>query len=120
MNNKSVFGLNENLAAALAYVGIFISGIVVLVMERENKFVRFAAMQSTIFFGALAIVMWVLGLLAIIPVLGWILGWLFGLVGWLLGVAGFIVWLYLMITAYKGQAVKLPVLGDICWDQVHK
>ena len=116
MNKKSVFGLDENLAAALAYLGIFISGIVVLILERENKFVRFAALQSTIFFGVASIVMWVLGLFDGLP----LLGWLFGTASWLLGVACFVVWLYLMITAYKGQAVKLPILGDICWDQVHK
>ena len=114
--NKSVFDLNENLAAALAYVGVFITGIVVLIMEKENKFVRFAALQSTIFFIATFIVGAILGLFSAIPFLGWI----FGFVNWVFGIVVFLVWLYLIFTAYKGQAVKLPILGDICWDQVHK
>ena len=114
--NKSVFDLNENLAAALAYVGVFITGIVVLIMEKENKFVRFAALQSTIFFIPAFIVSWAIGLFTFIPFLGWIFSFIQGVFAF----AMFLVWLYLIFTAYKGQAVKLPILGDICWDQVHK
>jgi len=114
--NKSVFGLTENMAAALAYVGIFFTGIVILVLERENKFVRFAALQSTVFFLPVFLVMGVLNWFSNI----WLVGWIFGLAGWLIGVVAFLAWLYLWLSAYKGQAVKIPILGDICWDQVHK
>ena len=114
--NKSVFGLSENMAAALAYLGVFVSGIVVLVLERENKFVRFAALQSVVLFLPLFIIMGVLNWFTVIPLLGLI----FGLARWIVGVASFLLWLYLMLSAYKGQAVKVPILGDICWDQVHK
>ena len=114
--NKSVFGLNENMAAALAYLGFFITGIVILVLERENKFVRFAALQSTILFLPIFIITTVLGWIALMPLLGWI----FGLVSWVIGVLAFLAWIYLMLTAYKGQPVKVPILGDICWDQVNK
>lgn len=114
--NKSVFGLNENLAALVAYLGVFISGIVVLVLEKENKFVRFAALQSTVFFLPLFILMTVLNWLSYIPLLGILIGG----INWLVSLLCLFVWIYLMITAYKGQAVKLPILGDICWEQVHK
>ena len=114
--NKSVFDLHENLAAALAYLGIFITGIVILVMERENKFVRFAALQSTVFFLTMLVASWVIGLFTVIP----IIGILIGLVLRLLSIGVFIIWLYLMFNAYKGQAVKLPIIGKICWDQVDK
>ena len=108
--NKSVFGLNENLAAALAYLGVFITGIIVLVMERENKFVRFAALQSTVFF----LITWALGaIINWLPIIGW-------LVGWVVPAIAFIGWICLTFMAYKGQAFKIPILGDICWEQVHK
>ncbi|MCL2377171.1 MAG: DUF4870 domain-containing protein [Defluviitaleaceae bacterium] len=116
MNNKSVFGLNENLAAALAYLGTFVTGIIILILEKENKFVRFAALQSTVFFVAMFVVTWIVNWLTWIPILGWI----FGVVSALLGLASFIMWIILMIKAYQGQAMKLPILGDICWEQVHK
>jgi len=108
--NKSVFGLNENLAAALAYLGVYVSGIIILVLERENKFVRFAALQSTIFFATLTLLSILVGWL---PILGFLLSRAIGFVG-------FVTLVYLVFTAYKGQAVKLPILGDICWEQVNK
>ena len=114
--NKSIFGLNENMAAALAYLGFFITGIVILVVEKENKFVRFAALQSTVLFLPIFLVTMVLNWFAWIPLLGLIIG----LVNGILGILAFLAWLYLMFTAYKGQAVKVPILGDICWEQVHK
>ena len=43
-------GLSSNVAAALSY--FFITGIIFLVVEKENKFVRFHAWQSIFAFGA--------------------------------------------------------------------
>ena len=114
--NKSVFGLQENLAAALAYFFGFVSGIVVLVMEKENKTVRFAALQSTIFFLVITLAMSILGLLSNI----WLVGWAFGLVRWLIIIASFGTWFFLWFKALNGQTVKIPILGDICWEQVGK
>ena len=114
--NKNVFGLSENIAAAVAYLGFFVTGILFLIMERENKFIRFAALQSTVFFIAMAIISWVVGWFTWIP----LLGILFGLINSAIGLVVVIVWLYTALTAWKGQAVKLPILGDICWEQVHK
>jgi len=123
--NKSVFGLDENIAALVAYVGTFVTGIIVLVMEKENKFVRFAALQSTVFFlGILVLniaVNILVSILGAIPFLGWIIG---GLLGWLLptaiGLLSFGAWIYLMYTAYKGQKFKLPIVGDIVEQQIEK
>ena len=42
--------LDPNVAAALAYLGGVLSGIVFLVLEKQNRYVRFHAMQSTITF----------------------------------------------------------------------
>jgi len=115
-NNKSVFGLNENLAAALAYLGTFVTGILILILEKENKFVRFAALQSTVLFVAIFVISWIVNLLSGI----FFIGFFFGIISFLIGLAGFVLWIYLMITSYQGQAVKLPLLGNICWEQVHK
>ena len=50
---KSSLGLDPNVAALLSYLGGFVSGIIIFVLEKDNKFVRFHAMQSLILFGAL-------------------------------------------------------------------
>lgn len=100
---KTSTGMQPNLAALLSYLVGFITGIVFYVLEKDNKFVRFHAMQSIITFGFLFVV----GMfLSILPVIGWMLGYLL----WILD---FVLWIILMIKAYNGERFKLPVVGDI-------
>ena len=110
-------GIQPNLAAALSYLLTIITGIIFFVIEKENKFVRFHAMQA-ILFGAACIILWiVLGILStalwFVPVIGWIINALIALASLALGLGGFILWLILMYKAYKGERFKLPVVGDI-------
>lgn len=96
---KLASGLDQNLAAALAYAGIWITGLIFFMLEKNNQFVRFHSLQSIVFFGALTIV-------SLIPIVGWILSpilWLFG----------FVVWLICMVKAYQGEEFLLPVIGPL-------
>lgn len=107
-------GIEPNLAAALSYVLSIITGIIFFVIEKENKYVRFHAMQA-ILFGAAWIILWiVLGVVSLglifVPVIGWIINAVIYLG---LGLGGFILWLILMYKAYQGERFKLPVIGDI-------
>jgi len=100
---KTSTGLDENIAGLLCYVAGWISGIIFLLLENENKFVRFHAMQSIIVFGIYTVVTGVLGWIPFIgPVFIWILS-----------VIAFILWVVLMIKAYQGVKYKLPRAGDI-------
>jgi len=109
---KSVFGLDENIAGVLCYLLGFISGVVMLIMERENKFVRFHALQSTMWFILLAIVGWVVGaILGWIPLIGGLLTSAIGL----FTVASAI---FLMYNAYMGKKFKIPVIGDVVEGQL--
>ena len=47
---KTSLGLDENVEALLSYILGWVTGIVFLVIEKNSKFVRFHAMQSTITF----------------------------------------------------------------------
>jgi len=100
---KTSSGLQENVAGLLCYVLGWVSGLILLLIETENKFVRFHAVQSIIVFGALNII-WVP--LQYIPPLD-----LF--IGWLLGGLAFVFWIVLMFKAYQGIMYKLPVAGDL-------
>ena len=51
MEKKTSTGLQENIAALLSYLGWWITGIVFLLLEPDNKFVRFHAIQSILLFG---------------------------------------------------------------------
>ena len=53
------FNLPQNTAGALTYVLGWVTGLVFLLIEKKNAFVRFHAMQSLIFFGALMILVMV-------------------------------------------------------------
>ena len=121
---KSIFDMDENLVAACSYIFGPISGIVVLVLEKENKFVRFHALQSTIWFLFLMVVTWVLtavsSLISWIPIIGWVTGGLFGIVFSLGGLLYIGSKIFLFIQAYSQKTWKIPIIGDVCWSQVNK
>jgi len=101
--NKSSTGLDQNLAAALAYVGGALSGIVLLAIEKDSRYVRFHAMQSTITF--LGVLVLHLALTAL------------GVVGLVLYpffiVAVLILWIGLIVMAFQGRQYKLPYVGEM-------
>jgi len=101
---KCSSGMQPNLAALLSYLLGFITGILFyFFLEKENKFVRFHAMQSIVVSAAFFVAQIILGM---IPILGWVLSFL-------VGIGGFILWIFLMIKAYQGEYYKLPYAGDI-------
>ncbi len=99
---KTSTGIQANVAGLLSYLLGFISGIVFLVIEKENKFVRFHAMQSTITSGALFVLQIVLSFIPFLVMLSL-----------LVGLAGLALWIILMVKAYQGETFKLPVIGEI-------
>jgi uncharacterized membrane protein len=100
---KTSTGLDENIAGLLCYVLGWISGLVFFLIEKENKFVRFHALQSIIVFGVLFIAGFILGY---IPFIGWVFKWL-------ISVLALVLWIILMIKAYQGEKFKLPWAGDL-------
>ena len=105
---KTSMGLEANVAALLSYLLGFITGIVFFIIEKDNKFVRFHALQSIITFGILFVLGFVLGFM---PFIGYMLGYLM----WVIDI---ILWIILMIKAYQGEKFKLPIIGDIAEKQV--
>jgi len=105
---KTSTGLVENVAGLLCYVLGWVSGLVFILIEQENKFVRFHAMQSIIVFGALTVASFILGWIPFIGVF-------FASLIWLLGLA---LWIVLMIKAYQGTRYKLPWAGNLAEKQV--
>ena len=100
---KTSLGIEENVEGALCYLIGWVTGLVFYLLEKENKFVRFHAMQSIVVFLPLTIIAWFFGF---IPFIGWVIS---GLI-WILSI---ILWIVLMIKAYQGEMYKLPIAGDI-------
>ncbi|MDD5595746.1 MAG: DUF4870 domain-containing protein [Candidatus Omnitrophica bacterium] len=100
---KTSTGMQANVAALLSYLLAFITGIIFFIIEKENKFVRFHALQSIIAFGGLFVLHIILGF---IPIIGWVLLPIVAIVE-------LILWILLMVKAYQGEYFKLPFIGDI-------
>ncbi|MCJ7426412.1 MAG: DUF4870 domain-containing protein [Dehalococcoidales bacterium] len=95
-----------NLAGLLCYAFFWVGGLLFLLLEKEDKFVRFHAMQSVVTFGAITVVF----ALVFIPIVGWVFGWIL----WALV---FVLWVVLMIKAYQGAKYKMPIAGDFAEKQ---
>jgi uncharacterized membrane protein len=85
---------NIRLKAAMSYVLLWLTGLIMLVLEPQNKLVKFHALQAIIYGLVLMIIGW-------IPILGWaalILGWLYALYGALL--------------VYDGKEFRIPYITE--------
>lgn len=97
-------GLDANVAAALAYALGLLTGAAFLLLEQENRFVRFHALQSVIVFGTLSLA-WMVALS--LPFFGWIVAFL------VIPPVSAGLWLLLMYKAYRGERFKVPGAGDM-------
>lgn len=104
---KTSTNLEENIASLLCYVLLWITGLIFYLIEKENKTVKFHAMQSLLTFLPLSILA---AIINFVPYL-WILGWVI----WILI---FILWIILIIKAYQGEKFKVPIVGDIAEKQI--
>jgi uncharacterized membrane protein len=110
-------GLTDNVASALCYVLGFITGIIFLVLApyNQNKTIRFHAFQS-IFLSVAWFAFWiVVQILVGIMFTAGILG-MFFLVQ-LLGLAFLVLWIYLIVMAFQGKQIVLPVIGPLAQKQ---
>jgi uncharacterized membrane protein len=124
---KSALGLDGNVAAALGYpIGII--AIISLIMEKENRFVKFHALQSILLHVAVFVLMiavWILTIVLAIAgaaasaassaggAVGGIVGLLFTLI-WLVVVVAYIGGLiFAAVKSYQGNMFKLPIIGNM-------
>ena len=95
-NPSTVSSLTESqrMKGALSYVLLWLTGLVMLLLEPQDKFVRFHAMQAIIY-----------GL--VITVIGWVpcIGWTLAFIGWLYA-------LYGAYEIYNGREFKIPYIGE--------
>ena len=89
----------EKIKGALAYVLIWFSGIIILILAKDNRFLKFHALQSII----LGILLSAIAL--ILPCLGQ-----------LIGALGWIYCLYGAYMVYKCNEFDIPLIGDFVKD----
>jgi uncharacterized membrane protein len=117
IGSPSAPGMSENVASALCYVFGLVSGIIFLVLApyNQNKMIRFHAFQSIFMHVGLIVVFLALGILgAMFHGLG-LFG--IGLLYPLLSMGCFVLWLYMMWSAYNNKVVVLPIVGELAQKQ---
>ena len=114
---------SPSVMAALSYVLGFVSGIVVFLVEKEDRFVRFHAAQSIalsalLFVASIALTVvqtfvFALFFSSATAGLGAILSLVLGLVWLVVGLGAFVAWLYLIVRAYQGATPRIPIAAGI-------
>jgi uncharacterized membrane protein len=100
---KTSTGLDQNVAGLLCYLFGWVTGIIFLILEKENSLVRFHAIQSIIVFGFFTVASAAIGW---IPIIG-------DFFSAAIGIIAFVVWIVLMVKASQGEKYKVFIAGDI-------
>jgi uncharacterized membrane protein len=104
----STMNMQQNTAAGLSYLFGWITGLIFFLMEKQNRFVRFHAMQSILFFGGLTVLEIALNVVSSFAYIPLFFTCVYGLIG----LVGFVGWIVLMVNGFQGKYFKLPVIGD--------
>ena len=130
MNNtdKSALGLDGNVAALLGYI-IWIVALISVIMEKENKFVRFHAIQALLYQASMIVLFVALAILQVIVMIIFgvaaaAAGDAGGSVGLLVSVISLLIWVVVpllalvgiilaAVKAYQGQMYRLPIIGNM-------
>jgi uncharacterized membrane protein len=126
--------MDPKIAAAISY--IWIVGVIFFILEKENKFVRFHALQSILFGVANSVIMFLLAIIAIVLSIAFGIGGamvggpmeslislvvgLIWLLFWLIGLLMFAGLIFAAVKAYQGQKFKLPIIGNIAENMINK
>lgn len=102
-------GVDPSVAGLLAYAFGWLSGLVILLLEKQHRPVRFHAAQSLVLWGAVSVFWIVVSATVWIPFLGWILG----LVGLVLIPVFIGLWVFTMIKGYQQADLRLPLVATI-------
>ena len=102
---KQSTSVPQGVASLITYFVPLFGGLLFLFLEKENKLVRFHAVQS--------ILLWIFFII-ISAVFGWIPG--INIILWIFVIA---VWIFIMYQALLERNFELPILGQIARRQVY-
>jgi uncharacterized membrane protein len=125
---KSSTGLDANVAAAICY--IWIVGLIFFFLEKENRFIRFNAMQSVLYgiMGSIVMIAFVIinivlaiAIAAVSSTAGDAAG---GILSLLVSLISLVIWLVVplvyflglilgAVKAYQGKTFKFPIIGNM-------
>jgi uncharacterized membrane protein len=114
-------GLPSNVAAALACIPL-IGGLVFYILEKEDRFVRFYAMQSIIFGGLCFVLVFLFRALLVvawsIPIASVVLGPLWSFVFAVVKLGLVVLTIIAMVKAFSGVCWEIPWVGPMARKQI--
>ncbi len=99
-------GMSANVAAGLSYIVGIITGLIFFLLEKQNRFVRFNAMQSIL----LAVPGILLNIL--VRVLPGFIAFPLGILSGIVSIVVLVFWIICMVNAFQGKYYKVPIIGD--------
>jgi len=116
---KTALGLDANVGALLCYLPVcpvnLIYSIIVIVSDKQNRFVRFHAFQSLLLTGVYLVIFFAIMIIAalISAIISGTLGSLFSLLIFLVMIGFIAAMVFGCIKGYQGQMFKFPIIGDM-------
>ena len=114
VQSVSSSGLSPRVAAPLAYSGWWITGAIVWLVEREDRFTRFHAAQAITAFGLIALMICAFAALAVaslsfLPAAFAPFVWA-AIITW---IGGLILWVLSMWKSASGERWRIPLAADL-------
>jgi uncharacterized membrane protein len=107
-------GVDARLSSVLCYAGWWVTGLVFLFAERRHAGVRFHAAQSIVVFGAFSVALLLCGgasavaFFVAVPTFQ-----IMQMIGNVLWLAAAVLWVYLLVTTWRGETWRVPLAGDL-------
>ena len=120
-NQKSALGMDGNVTALIGYI-VGIVALVLIFIEKDNKFVRFHALQSVLWSAICIVGIFVVAIVG--TILALVLSQVSAGLGGIIGLLAMLIYLGLIlamlggllfgaIKAYGGDQFKLPIAGNL-------
>jgi uncharacterized membrane protein len=110
MNGESTTGLTSRTASVLSYLGWWVTGLIFWGVERRDRVVLFHAVQSTITFGALAILIFALGFVGLVMLSFAPAGFTFFVsAAGVVWIGSVVLWLVAIWQASQGKQLRIPL-----------
>jgi len=111
VNKKSSTGLDPKVANLLAYLFSWLGGLIIWLMEKENRFVKWNALQALILgiveVVCILVISFILGL---IPYIGW---FFFSWLGWVLAGVCWIFAIIAIVMGFQGKTFRIPGVSSL-------
>jgi uncharacterized membrane protein len=107
-------GLSTRTASVLSYLGWWVTGLIFWGLEREDRLVRFHAIQATVAFGVLGFAIAAFGLTALLMLSYAPAGFTFFLgAAFVLWIVSVVLWLVALWQASQGRRWRIPLASRV-------